>query len=169
MNQLSDGMTGPAWHRLLGPLPDATVPERQPVLPPEIAATPDGAALAGWERLTVHLSAPGGLRIVLVTLDADGRLLAASDAVLYRRSLGGGPAPADCDAPALVEQRSIGGRFEPDGSFRGTRWDSTTIERGGEAGAEDGRQSTRSEPSEAEIAALRALVATMILRQPARD
>jgi hypothetical protein len=117
----------------------------------------------------VHLSATGGLRIVVVTLDPDGGLLAASDAVLYRRDLDGGPAPADWEAPALIEQLSIGGGFGPDGSFRGTRWDSTSIERGGEGGTEAERHSTRAEPSEAEVAALRALVATMIARQPARE
>ena len=53
--------------------------------PPEILARPEGAAVAGWQQLVLHLSeVPTGSRTVLVLLDADGRPISASDDVLYR-------------------------------------------------------------------------------------
>jgi hypothetical protein len=70
------------------------------------------------------------------------------------------------DAPAVIHQESVGGRFEPDGSFRGTRWHSVALEPGGDEDPE--WESTRSEPSPDEVAGLRILVAEMIRRQPPR-
>jgi hypothetical protein len=52
---------------------------------------------------------------------------------------GGAPPPADPDAPCLIRQESISGRFEPNGSFRGTRWLSVAEDPGGER-AELGRR-----------------------------
>jgi hypothetical protein len=155
----------PAWHALLGPLPADAVPRRQPVAPPEVLASPTGWAVAGWEQLVLYLTAgPAGSRVILVVLDAGAALLSASDAVLYRMGLSGGPPPSECDAPAMIRQESIGGRFEPDGSFRGTRWLSVAVESGGD---EDPKwESTPSEPSPDDVAGLRVVVAEMIRRRP---
>jgi len=50
------------------------IPRRQPVASPEILAKPEGAAITGWEQLTVDLSAGAArLRIVMVVLDATGQ------------------------------------------------------------------------------------------------
>jgi hypothetical protein len=57
----------------------------------------------------------GGGRVVTVLLDASGRLLSASDHVHFREAGAAG-------APVRVRQESIGGRFEADGTFRGTCW-----------------------------------------------
>jgi hypothetical protein len=141
---------GPAWHTLLGPLPLDAVPVRQPVASPEVLAGPTGYAVAGWEQLVLHLSAgTAGLRTVLVVLDGDGSLLSGSDAVLYR-------------APSTFIQMSVGGRFEPDGSFHGTRWHSVAVERGG--GGEPDWESTPSSPSEEDVDGLRAVMAEVIRR-----
>lgn len=149
---------------LLGPLPAEAVPRREPLAPPEVLAGPDGWAIAGWERLMLYLYAgPAGSRSCLVILDANGTLLSASDAVYYRMGLHGAPPPEDCEAPALIRQESVGGRFELDGSFRGTRWVSTAVDHGEE---ELEWNSTPSEPSVADIAALRWLVAELRRRQP---
>ena len=81
------------WHALLAPIPPDVIPKRQPVASPEILAEPYGAAIAGWEQLTVELSAgSAGLRHVLVVLDATGQPISASDTVLYRSEL---PAPRE--------------------------------------------------------------------------
>src|SRR5688500_5756145 len=51
------------WHALLAPIPADAVVSRKPVASPEILATPEGAAIAGWEQLTIELSAGAvGLR-----------------------------------------------------------------------------------------------------------
>jgi hypothetical protein len=148
---------------LFAPLPADAVPRRQPVASPEVLAGPYGWAIAGWEQLTLHLYAgPAGSRSCLVTFDANGTLLSASDAVYYRTGLHGAPPPEDYEAPALIRQESVGGRFEPDGSFRGTRWLSTAEDHGEE---ELEWNSVSSEPSAADVAGLRALVAELRRRQ----
>ena len=155
----------PEWHALLAPLPADAVPLRQPVAPPEILATPTGSAVAGWEQLVLYLSAAAfGSRIVLVVLDDAGAPLSASDAVLYRMDPAGtGTTPA-CDAVARIHQDSVGGRFEPDGSFRGTRWHSEALD---EPDAEHlAWDSTPTAPSDAEVAALKALVTELLRRRP---
>jgi hypothetical protein len=162
----SDALSHPHWHALLGPLPAEAVPVRKPVAPPEVLESKNGWAVAGWEQLSIHLSAGlGGLRHILVVLDAGGTLLSASDAVLYRSGVHGGPPPADVDAPATILQMSVGGRFEEDGSFHGTRWQSVAVDRGEE---ELDWESTPSAPSPADVESLRLLVAEVIRRQPSR-
>jgi hypothetical protein len=149
--------SGPAWHALLGPLPEDAVPERKPVGSPEVLAGPNGWSIAGWEQLSINLSAgPAGLRAILVLLDASGSLLSASDAVLYCTG-------NDC---ATSLHLSVGGRFETDGSFHGTRWHSVAVARPGEEEVE--WESTPSAPSEEDVEALRALVTEVIRRQPRR-
>lgn len=55
----------PGWHALFAPLPKDAIVNRKPV--------GSGEAFAGWQSLTVELSAgAGGLRHILVTLDASG-------------------------------------------------------------------------------------------------
>ncbi len=165
VDQSSDTPSRPPWHVLLGPLPADAVPRRQPVAPPEVLASPTGWAVAGWEQLALYLSAGlTGSRMILVILDGEGALLSASDAVLYRMGLSGGLPPSECDAPVMIRQESVGGRFEPDGSFRGTRWHSITVDSVGDEEPE--RESTPSEPSPDDVAGLRVVVAEMIRRRP---
>jgi hypothetical protein len=147
----------PAWHALLGPLPPDVIPRRQPVASAEVLASSAATAIAGWEQLVLNLSAGAdGLRNVLVVLDETGALLSASDAVLYRTTPERGAAGADA-----MLQLSIGGRFEEDGSFHGTRWHSVAIERQGQ---EPDWESTPSEPSPDDVEGLRELVAELIRR-----
>jgi hypothetical protein len=128
--------------------------------------SPAAIAVAGWKQLVLHISAgPAGSRTILVVLDADGALLSAGDAVLYRSGLNE-PAPPPEDQPALIRQENVGGRFEPDGSFHGTRWQSLAIDRGEE---ELEWESTPSEPSVDDVAGLRRVVAEVIRRQPPRS
>jgi len=75
----------PPWHALLGPLPAGSAPRLSPVGPPALHGTPEGAVVAGWETLVLELSAgSAGLRVLQVLRDAEGRLLSASDHVLFR-------------------------------------------------------------------------------------
>jgi hypothetical protein len=135
------------------------------VASPEVLASPGGSVLAGWEQLVLYLSAgSAGSRTSLAVLDGSGALLSASDSVLYRSGLNGSPPPEDCEAPCLIRQESVGGRFEPDGSFRGTRWRSVAEDPGGAEELE--WESVRSEPSAAEVEGLRRTVAELIRRAP---
>jgi len=60
----------PAWLAVLAPLPPDAIPQRQPVAPPEILATPEGASVAGWRQVIIHLSEPSvGLRTLLAVVD----------------------------------------------------------------------------------------------------
>lgn len=153
------------WHVLLGPLPAGAIPTRQPVASPEVLAGPTGWAIAGWEQLVLYLSAgSAGSRTILVVLDGSGTLLSASDGVLYRRGLSGSSPPDDPDAPVLIEQESVGGRYEPDGSFRGTHWHSVAEDPGGSD--ELDWQSRKREPSPAGVEGLRKVVAGLIRRAP---
>lgn len=145
-----------SWHVLFAPLPPDAVPRRQPVAPLEVLATPEGAAVAGWENIIVDLSAgAAGMRVAMVLLDAAGQPLSAGDEVLYRSET----------APGVVEyyQESVGGRFEPDGTFRGTRWRTITVERGDD---EDDRETnaTPSPPTDADVAGIKAVVADLLRR-----
>jgi hypothetical protein len=131
------------------------MPIERPLAPPEVLASPEGAAIAGWRQLAVDLSAGGeGLRVVLVLLDAGGALLVASDAVVYRREEG---------AMVHFRHETVGGRFEPDGRFTGQYWSSASVE-----SLDDGEAlrnpSTGREPTPAEVDALRALAAEIMRR-----
>ena len=156
------------WQTLLAPLPDDALVRRQSVGSPEVLATPEGAAIAGWEQLTVELSAGiAGLRHVLVVLDATGQPISASDHVLYWSEVSKTDKNADTSsgsAPhAEFYQESIGGRFETDGTFRGTHWQTLGEDYGD--GSEPKMNSTPSEPSAEDIAGIKALVAEIIKRQ----
>ena len=153
-------MTGLAsWHALLAPLPGEAAPTRKPVGSPDVLASPEGAAIAGWEQLTLHLAAgQAGLRFLLVVLDASARPVAASDHVLFWSA---GERPSD---PRQIRQESIGGQLGEDGSFSGTCWLTT----GPEPENDDPPQweSTSRQPTAAEAAALLALVAELVARAP---
>src|SRR5918995_2589902 len=140
------------------------VPTRQPVASAEVLASPTGGVLAGWEQIALHLSAgPAGSRSSLVVLDGRGTLLSGSDHVLYCLGLDGGPAPEDPDAPCLIRQESVGGRFEPDGSFRGTRWLSEAEDPGGGVDELEWKM-TPSEPSADDVEGLRRVVSDLLRR-----
>jgi hypothetical protein len=104
------------WHALLAPLPGNVRARRRPVAAATGLDPAAAAAIAGWSSLVLDLSAAGGLRVVQVLLDADGRVLSASDHVLFRS---GGREGSD---RPWIRQENIGGRFEADGDFRGTYW-----------------------------------------------
>ena len=126
---------------------------------PEVLASPEGAAIAGWEQLTLHLAAgQAGLRILLVVLDASSRPVAASDHVLFWSP---GERPS---VPRWIRQESIGGRVGADGSFSGTCW----LVTGPEPKNDEPPQweSTSRQPTAAETAALLGLVTELVARAP---
>jgi hypothetical protein len=146
------------WHRLLAPLPADAVPRRSPVVSPEILATPEGAAVAGWEQLLVELSAgDAGLRVLLVVLDAKAQPISASDMVMYRSET-----VQNDEAVTEYRHESLGGRLEADGSFRGTRWHMLNVQAAD--GREISKEATPSEPGAAEVSALKELVAEVLRR-----
>jgi hypothetical protein len=104
------------WHALLAPLPGNVRARRRPVAAATGLDLAAAAAIAGWSSLVLDLSAAGGLRVVQVLLDGDGRPLSASDHVLFRS------AGRDGSDRPWIRQENIGGRFEADGDFRGTYW-----------------------------------------------
>jgi hypothetical protein len=156
--------TPPApWHVLFAPVPDGLVPIRKPVAAPEIMESPAGAATAEWEQLTLEISAgSAGARILLVTLDATGQAIAASDWVLYR--IEREREPGD-DIAVEYRHETVGGRFETDGSFAGTRWLTVTAET--HEGEQRQLESTSSRPTAADEDGLRSVVAEMLRRAPA--
>jgi hypothetical protein len=156
------------WHALLAPLPEDVIVQRKPVAPPEVLSKPEGAAIAGWEQLTIELSAGiAGLRHVLVVLDATGQPISASDHVLYWSEVSKTDQNANTSSGSALQaefyQESIGGRFETDGTFRGTRW--KTVGEDYRDESEPNMDSTPSEPSAADIAGIKALVAEIMKRQ----
>lgn len=153
----------PAWLALLAPLPDDVVIERKPVASPELIAAGKADAIAGWDSITVNLSDPAhGLRHVLITLDGAGTLLSGGDSVMFHREEQRGG-----ELWNIYDHENVGGRFEADGSFRGTRWRSRT-EHLGDDDDPKASTSTPSPPSEDDVARLRALVAWVLARAPGK-
>jgi hypothetical protein len=153
----------PNWLALLAPLPDDAAVERKAVASPDLIASGKVDAIAGWEQLTVYLSdAASGLRHVLITLDAAGSVISGGDGVLLQRQEQRGS-----EVWNIYEHENIGGRFEPDGSFRGTRWQTHTQQNGDD---EDHAvsSSTPTAPSVEDVERLRALVAWVVARAPAK-
>ena len=157
----------PSWHQLLAPLPADAVPQRGPVASPEVLAGPDGRAIAGWEQLTLNLSAGAiGLRTILVVLDAGGTPISANDGILSRLDPSGRPA-AEWDGPPRSSIRKVSaGALRPTAASAapaGTRrpWWSGRDE-------EPQWEWIRLQPSENDVAALRLLVAEMVRRGVAR-
>jgi hypothetical protein len=151
----------PEWHALLAPLPRGATPRVSPLNAPPEQAAPDRSAIAGWESLVLELTAgPAGLRILQVLLDAEGQLLSASDHVLFRFE------PGDQGGPVQIRQESIGGRFEPNGDFRGTYWLITAPEPVDEE--EPNWEMVPRKPTGDEVAALRQLVGEIVRRHTGR-
>jgi len=153
----------PAWMVLLSPLPPDAVPERKFVATAEQIANGTDGPIAGWENLTVHLSLPGvGLRHVLIVLDGAGRVIAGGDHVMVARE-----EMRDGVEYTISDHENIGGRFEEDGSFRGTRWKTHTA---GPADSDEpgATESTPSTPTDEEVAALRRVVADVMSRDADR-
>ena len=134
---------------------------RRAVASAEQLAQGTAGPIAGWQSVTVNLSEPDhGLRHVQITLDAHGQLLAGSDHVMFiRETTSGGEA-------TLTDHESVGGRFEQDGSFRGTCW-KTTLESspGGDEESSITRSAENRPPSVEEIAALRRIIEDVLRRE----
>lgn len=129
---------------------------------PELIASGQADAIAGWESLTVHLSDPAaGMRHVQITLDRNGTVLSGGDMVLLQREEQRGR-----DLVTIYDQENVGGRFEEDGSFRGTRWITHTEQ----VGDDENERTTSlpSPPSEQDVASLRAIIEAVIWRAPDR-
>jgi hypothetical protein len=143
----------PDWHALFAPLPASAVVQRKPVLSRELASRPESAAIAGWESLTVELSAGAdGLRHVMVTLDGSGTPISAGDWVLY------------CSGnPVQYVHENVGGRIQPDGSFLGTRWRSVAVEVAGQEEPEV-KETVSSPPTPEDVTAIQALVKEILRR-----
>jgi hypothetical protein len=151
----------PTWHALLAPLPDDVVVDRKPVVSAALVASGQADAIAGWDHISVILSdPPRGLRHILITLDESGTLLSANDAVLFHREEQRGG-----ELWNIYDHENVGGRFEADGSFRGTRWRSRT-EHLGDDDEPNARSSVPSAPSADDEARLRVLVAWILARAP---
>jgi hypothetical protein len=151
------------WHVLLAPLPADAVVERKTVASAEQIAAGTAGPIAGWESLSVHWSEAGeGLRHVLITVDGNETVLAASDAILYERT-----EPREGTTLTIYDHHHIGGRFEGDGSFRGTVWQMRTEQAAGAGGDPRMISSASSAPAEDQIAALRRLAAEVMQRAPA--
>ncbi len=141
----------PAWLALFAPLPQDAPVQRKPVLPAELAQRPESEAVAGWESVTLHLSLPvAGLRHCIVTLDAQGVPISASDGVLYSED-------------GLQVHENVGGRLEADGRFLGTRWRTVMREVPGQDEAEI-VESVPFAPSAADAEAIKRLVAELLRR-----
>jgi hypothetical protein len=153
------------WLSLFAPLPDDARPSRKPV---SAAGTPGAmpeSPIAGWESLTLDLSDPPfGIRIVMVTIDASGRPISASDHVMLRQV---GDQPAGSNEKVAMSQSSLGGRIEEDGSFRGTFW---TVE-GPEPDGDELPQwlQTPRAPTDEEVARLMAIVQDVTARPHRAD
>jgi hypothetical protein len=153
----------PAWLALFAPVPDDAVIERKPVASRELIASGQVDAIAGWSSITVNLSDIAiGMRHVQITLDADDRLLSASDTVMFERREQRGNTVV-----IIYDHENVGGRFEEDGSFRGTRWVMRT-EQIGDDHEHAHTTSLPSPPSPSDVTSLRALVDAVLTRAPAR-
>ena len=143
----------PAWHALFAPLPPGAVVRCKPVLTAELASRPESAAIAGWQNVTVELSAGAdGQRHVSVTLDASGTPISAGDWVLY------------CSGkPVQYVHENVGGRIQPDGSFLGTRWRTVAVEVPGSDEPEP-RETVSSEPTPEDVAGLMRMVRELLSR-----
>jgi hypothetical protein len=148
------------WHALLAPLPEGVRPRRRPVTTTADLDPAAAAAVAGWSSLVLDLTAgAAGLRVVQVLLDAEGRPLSASDHVLFRSG------SRDDSGRPWMRQENIGGRFEADGTFRGTCWQ---VEGPEPQGDEPPRWNAVPRPPTAqEVAGLGALVAEVRRRDAA--
>ena len=125
----------------------------RPLLSSELAGKPESAAIAGWESVTVELSAgSAGSRHVMVTLDAGGVPISASDWVLYSSG-----------EPREYVHENVGGRIEADGTFRGTRWRTVMVEVS-DSDEPQPRETVRSDPSPEDVQGLMRVVRELLAR-----
>lgn len=153
-----------SWHSLLAPFPAEATVSRRPVPSPELANDPAAAAIAGWDQLTVELSAGrDGLRHLMVVLDATGRPISAGDHVLTIREVIGEPNGARLNE---FLHDSLGGRLEADGTFNGTRWHIVRrLAPDEEVGEDDPPAEAKSaKPTIEEVFAIKSLVAEIVHR-----
>ena len=142
------------WHKLLSPIPEGTIVKSQPVASPELAATTDVSAIAGWRQLTCMMSAGAdGLRHVLVVLDQTGRPISAGDHVLRCTPAG--------DGLTRYEHESVGVRLEEDGTFNGTYHWMVLVGPDADEQSEPVQASSRR-PTPEETQALKDIVAVMV-------
>jgi hypothetical protein len=152
-------MPAPAWLSLLSPLPADVPPVKKPVASAAQIETGTAGPITGWHNVIVYLSEPDfGLRHVLITLDAAGKLLSASDHVMLVRQT----SPDGLDL-LLSDHENIGGRFEEDGSFRGT-CSNTRLRSDPESDEAETVFADHSTPTPDQVAALRAIAADVVLR-----
>jgi hypothetical protein len=152
------------WLTLLAPLPDDAVVERKSVASAEQLAAGTAGPIAGWENLSVHLSDAGnGLRHVLITVDERGTLLTATDWILHEQTQ-----QRDGAMVTIYDHHNIGGRFEDDGTFRGSVWQTQAEQAAGAEGDSRALSSTSSAPTPDQVAALRRLAAEVMRRAPAK-
>ena len=141
-------MAAPSWLAPLSAVPSDVAPEVKPVASAEQIANGTAGPIAGWKSVTITLSEPEfGLRHVQLTLDDSGALLAASDHTMFVRAT-----TPDGGVATLTDHESVGGRFEPDGSFRGT-WTLMTLECDPATDESVAKKSEQRPPSETEVAA----------------
>ena len=146
---------------LLSPLPPGARITRRPVASEEVLGTESGAALAGWEQIVAELSEGGTLRIAMVVVDAKGRLLSVNDTVT---TMGTSTVRAGTERVPATLIESAGGRIERDGSIRGTRWTSRTVDDETATAAEPSMESVPAALGDGDVAALRALAAELVRR-----
>lgn len=147
------------WLALLAPIPEDARPRRTPVATPGTPGAAPDSPIAGWTNVVFELSdMPLGTRLFMVTLDASGAPIAASDHI-YLRDTGTLDEHTALDARLPMRQESLGGRIEADGSFKGTHWTVEGIETDDE---QPGWTHTPRAPTDAEVQRLLALVATIL-------
>ena len=152
-------MPAPSWLALLSPLPPDAAVEEKPVASAEQLAQGTAGPIAGWQSIIANLSAPGlGFRNVHVTVDEHGALLSGGDHVMLVREA------APSGEVTVADHESIGGRFEEDGSFRGTHWIMRLESRGEDQDAETTSAVSRP-PTEHEILMLRRIVDDMLSKR----
>ena len=151
----------PDWLGLFAPLPAGVKPGRKPVASAEQIEQGTAGPIAGWQSISVNLSEPDhGLRHVLITLDENGQLLSGGDHVMFVRET----APHDDSIATVTDHESVGGRFESDGSFRGTYWKTTLESAPDDEDSSIARSAEKRAPSDDEIAALRRIITDVLAR-----
>jgi len=98
-----------------------------------------------------------GSRHIQILLDENDELIAASDFVMLFRDTN------ERHDPTLTDHQSFGGRFEKDGSFRGTHL-GMTLANAGDPECSTVRTAQYRPPTEIEIAALRRLTDDVLNR-----
>lgn len=157
---MEHGSRPPDWLALLAPLPESVTVERKPVASAKQIAHGTAGSIAGWQSISVNLWAPEGSRNVLITVDESGKLLSAGDHVLFIR-----PSERDGVKITIYDHESVGGRYNDDGSFQGTRWQTRNEQIVDADDDDDGETtSTPSAPSADDIAGLNRIVADVTKR-----